>query len=83
MAIGPEFLEEKFKNNIENMEKIIDTYLSEKAFFNNSKSLIMSVPIGMTNEIFNVLRRRYLKVGWKSVDFISDERDGDCLVFGA
>ncbi len=82
MAIGPEQLNDNFREEVDNFEKYIDLALSKTSFKGSSKVHI-DTPRGITNAHFPPLIERYLKAGWKSVtrDF-GDQRDPfDILVF--
>ena len=82
MAIGPEQLNDNFKEEVDNFEKYIDLALSTKSFKGSNKVYI-DTPRGITNAHSPPLVERYLKAGWKSVRReYGDQRDPcDMLIF--
>ena len=82
MAIGPEQLNDNFKEEVDNFEKYIDLALSKKSFKGSNK-VCVNTPSGITNAHFPFLIERYLKAGWKSVtrDFGNQRDSCDILTF--
>lgn len=83
MALGPQFLTELFQKDLKSCEEEIDRMLSENKTFGYNKTITTKVPKGMNREIFAVLKEKYLAAGWKSVEWKSEQRDGDWLEFKA
>jgi hypothetical protein len=79
MAISPKHLEEAFMNEVDDFEKKIDSMLSSQKL--RGKSVNTQVPSGMSSSHFNILRERYLNVGWKDVVYNDDQREGTWLTF--
>ncbi len=67
MAIGPEQLQDSFKEDLIEFEAIIDRNLRNSSFINGSKIISITAPRGMEDAHFNILKMNYLKAGWKSV----------------
>lgn len=82
MAISPEMLNEEFMREVEFYEKTLDSRLASKKLAPNGY-LTLEIPSGMSSSHFEILRRRYLDVGWTEVGWQSDQREGDWLVFKA
>jgi hypothetical protein len=57
--------------------------LSENKTFGYNKTITTKVPKGMNREVFTILKEKYLAAGWKSVEWKSEQRDGDWLEFKA
>jgi len=83
MALGPQFLTELFQKDLKSCEEEIDRMLSENKTFGYNKTITTKVPKGMNREVFTVLKERYLAAGWKSVEWESEQRNGEWLKFKA
>ncbi len=80
MAVSPQLLDENLQKEADEFEKKIDLQLT------NSKlrpggTLTLNVPEGMNYSHFEIIRARYIKVGWKKVEMKSDQREGTWLQF--
>ncbi len=83
MAISPQYFENNLEDRLDRAESEIDESLkrASKNTFQNRQITTM-VPLGLTKELFDEhLKPRYMYVGWKSVDYVGDERDGNYLRF--
>jgi hypothetical protein len=80
MAVSPYDLEQKFEQELDVFEGHIDEVLNKKTICKGG-NINMPPPKGMTNNHFNILKDRYLSVGWTSVEYVSDQRDGEFLKF--
>ena len=81
MAISPKQLNENFMKEVDSYEKAIDARLSLKKL-PSSGSISINIPSGMSHEHLQILKPRYLYVGWKEVRWEFDQREGDnWLVF--
>ncbi len=80
MAVSPYDLEQKFELELDIFEGNIDEVLNKKTIYKGG-NVDIPAPKGMTNGHFNILKDRYLSVGWTSVDWSSDQRDGNYLKF--
>lgn len=76
MAISPQALNETFKKEADKYEQLIDNVLQKKSLSTNG-TVIIPAPDGMTLAHFEILRQRYLDVGWKNLKYDSyyDQRD--------
>jgi hypothetical protein len=81
MAVSPYDLEQKFEHELDVFETDIDEILNKKSL-NKGGYITVPIPKNMTITHFNVLKSRYLSVGWYSVELISDQRFGSFLKFG-
>lgn len=83
MAIGPEQLEDKFKEELNVFEAIIDRNLKNSSFANGGAQVMVTAPTGMQNGHFQELRQRYLVAGWKEVrrEFGHQRDPLDAIVF--
>jgi hypothetical protein len=80
MAVSPYDLEQKFEHELDVFEGHIDEVLNKKTIYKGG-DINIPPPKGMTNSHFNILKDRYLSVGWTSVEYVSDQRDGEYLKF--
>jgi hypothetical protein len=78
MAISPNQLNEEFKKEVNNFEKIIDGLLDKK-ILNFGGTITLSAPKGMSYHHYEALRPRYINAGWKDLKWNSfyDQRDQD------
>jgi hypothetical protein len=83
MAISPNMLNEKLKNEASIIEKKLDHLLSNSHFSPGGSSISISIPSGMTRNHFLILKQRYLDAGWKDLSWRSEQRDGEWLEFKA
>lgn len=83
MAISPEMLNEKLKSEATIIEKKLDSLLSNSHFSSGGTSISISIPSGMGQNHFRILKQRYIDAGWKDVYWRSDQREGDWLEFKA
>jgi hypothetical protein len=67
MAIGPEQIEDNFKEEVDEFETIIDRNLSKATFSKGNNTVSVSAPRGMRESHFKALKERYLSAGWTSV----------------
>jgi hypothetical protein len=76
MAISPNQLNEEFKKEVNNLEKVIDGLLDKKTL-NFGGTITLSAPKGMTYNHFEALKSRYINAGWKELNWDSfyDQRD--------
>lgn len=81
MAISPEQLRDTFKQDIIEFEKKIDQILVSQGDLTFKNHVSMTIPREMKHDHFEVLRLRYIGVGWKDVIWRSDQREGDWLEF--
>jgi hypothetical protein len=82
MAISPKLLDEKFMSEVSSFEKTLDGLLVCSKFDGN-KTVQLNIPSTMNQDHFQILRERYIAVGWKHVVWNSDHREGDWLSFKA
>ena len=80
MAVSPYELEQNFNHELDLFESQIDEDLS-KYTINKGGYISLSPPLKMKETHFNLLKERYLSVGWDSVEHISNQRDGSYLKF--
>ena len=80
MAISPNQLNVNFMCDVDVFEKRIDTLLSSKRI-EPGGSATVDVPTGMSHSHFSILKERYIKAGWESVTWNSDQREGSWLTF--
>ena len=78
MAIAPNQLNEGFKKAADDYEKKIDALL-DKGILVPGGSVTISAPNGMTESHFQLLKPRYISVGWKDLKWNNfyDQREGD------
>lgn len=82
MAISPNHLNEAFMNEVDGFEERIDKVLVSKRVTPGGY-VSVDCPTGMSYEHFNILKERYIKVGWAQVKMESDQREGAWLSFKA
>jgi hypothetical protein len=83
MAVRPEQLDDKFKEEVKGFEIIIDRNLLNSSFRNGSSSVGVTAPSGMSESHFSALRKIYIDSGWRDLkrDY-GDQRDpGDMIIF--
>lgn len=82
MALSPKLLDEKFMSEVDFYEKEIDKKLATNSLiFKINAYVTLNIPSGMTINHFDILKQRYLNVGWKFVNWESDQREGEWLLF--
>jgi hypothetical protein len=75
MAVGPEQLEDRFKEEIEEFEKLIDESLMRSSLPRNGRIWI-DAPRGMLDHHFKIIKEIYERVGWAKVSReFGDQRD--------
>jgi len=67
MAIGPEQLEDRFKEEVDEFEMIVDRNLMRVSFSNGTSMITIDTPKGLSNSHFLTLKSRYILAGWKDV----------------
>lgn len=82
MAISPKLLDDKFMKEVSRIEEQLDDKLTACSL-GPAKRVNIDVPHGMNQSHFQILKPRYIAVGWKDVIWNSDQREGDWLVFEA
>lgn len=80
MAISPYELEQNFEHELDVLEGEIDELLSELKIYRGDTITIIP-PKGLKNKHFNILLSRYLSVGWTSVKWVENQKDGIHLEF--
>lgn len=80
MAISPYDLEQKFEHELDLLEGEIDEYLS-KFSINKGGTIIIPTPKNFKTQHKEQIIYRYLEVGWASVRWINDQKDGSYLEF--
>jgi hypothetical protein len=80
MAVSPYELEQNFNHELDLFEDQIDEDL-RKFTIHKDEYVIVPPPLKMKETHFNLLKERYWSVGWRSVEYISDQRDGSYLKF--
>ena len=78
MAIAPNQLNEGFKKAADDFEKKLDALL-DKHVLAPGGELAIATPWGMNEKHFELLKPRYISVGWKDLKWNSfyDQRDQD------
>ena len=80
MAISPHQLTEKFQQDVDYFEKVIDENLSKMKLAPGS-SVSIPPPPSMGDAHFKVIRDRYIKAGWDDIKLSHDQRDGSYITF--
>lgn len=80
MAISPQSLEEAFQEEVNYYEKKLDMILGNKKII-KGQSISIVTPSGFNQSHFQILRCRYINAGWTDVEYKSDQRDGEWLMF--
>ncbi len=80
MAISPKLLDEKFMKEVSRIEERLDEKLAACSL-GPAKRVSIDVPHEMNQSHFQILKSRYITVGWKNITWNSDQREGDWLVF--
>jgi hypothetical protein len=80
MAISPQSLDFNFQRDVDRFEEIIDRQLVNSKLAKGG-GLILDIPPGMNFSHFEILKERYIKVGWTKIEWKSDQREGDWLTF--
>lgn len=80
MAISPYDLEQKFDQELDILEGQIDELLSNFTI-NRGGIITISPPKGLKGQHTDMLFSRYISVGWSSVRWVEDQRDGSYLEF--
>ena len=78
MAISPNALQEKIINESKQIEILIDNILRQKTI-SSGGTIHFTKPDKMEYSHFEVLKPKYIAVGWKDVTWNShyDQRDGE------
>lgn len=80
MALGPEIFNKKFTENIQAIENEIDRRLADKS--PTSEGYInIDAPRQLDSSNFRIIQHKYLAAGWLSVEYHSDQREGEWMVF--
>lgn len=79
MAINPNTFNQTLQDEAKSFEEQIDKQLPTCSPQNGAVNL--SVPFGMNNSHFQIIRANYIKAGWKDVTWESDQREGNWLRF--
>lgn len=80
MAVKPEQLRDTFRKKVNQYEEEIDALLvGHKGTFNGS--ITLDIPAGLTTDIWQHLRKRYLKAGWEKAEWEYEQREGQWLYF--
>lgn len=74
MAVAPTELNQNFKEEVLGFEVEIDTEL-QSVHVVNGKSVEIKAPTSMNSYHFAALQERYIKAGWRSMEFDDDERN--------
>jgi hypothetical protein len=82
MAISPTALDVKLQEEANHCEKIIDALLVNSSL-GAGRTVTVGIPVNMNHSHLEILRTRYIKVGWTNVLWHSDQREGDWLAFTA
>ena len=80
MAISPYDLEQKFEHELDVLEGQIDELLRNFSIYRGGK-ITISPPKGLKVQHIDMLFDRYTSVGWSSVRWVEDQRDGSYLEF--
>jgi hypothetical protein len=80
MAIGPHQLNEAFNREVDAYEARIDSELAKKSI-GMGGTVSVDFPSGISSLHLQILRQRYLSVGWKEVKENHDQREGSWLTF--
>jgi hypothetical protein len=80
MAVSPQTLRKNFSDEVDAFEKILDSILIERKL-NLGNNISISVPDNMTYSHFQEIKTRYERVGWSSLSWHSDQRDGETITF--
>ncbi len=67
MAIGPEQITDRFKEEIKEFETQIDMALQRSSFNVGTNRIWINAPFGMLEAHFDIIQTLYLKAGWRSV----------------
>ncbi len=80
MAISPRQLEDAFKAEVDYYEDYFDKILNDKSI-KKGQTISINIPSGFSTSHFNILKMRYIAVGWSEVKWNSDQREGEWLTF--
>jgi hypothetical protein len=74
MALGPKTNK---ADRLKKLEQVIDAAI-KRSDENSITFNVENLPC-FSSEIWSTLRKRYKSAGWKKVEFVSDQRDGDYI----
>jgi hypothetical protein len=80
MAVSPQTLRKNFSSEVDAFEKILDSILIERKL-NLGNNISIPAPENMTYSHFQEIKTRYERVGWSSLSWHSDQRDGETITF--
>jgi len=76
MAVGPEQLEDRFKEEIEYFERSIDEKLMKSSISHRDGTIWIDAPAGMLANHFKIIKEIYERAGWSKVSReFGDQRD--------
>jgi hypothetical protein len=83
MAVGPDQLEDRFKEEIKVFERLIDETLMRASLPGRSGRICVDAPRGMLDHHFKILKEIYESAGWTNVSReFGDQRDPcDAITF--
>jgi hypothetical protein len=80
MALGPEIFNQRFVESIQSIEQEIDRNLADKTPTSDGYINIYA-PRQLDSSNFRIIQHKYLAAGWLSVEYHSDQREGEWMVF--
>jgi hypothetical protein len=80
MAISPMELEYRLSVEVDSFEKMFDEKLKGQTLHKGG-SITIAPPSGFNSSHFAEIRKRYMKVGWSSLEYHSDQREGTYVKF--
>ena len=80
MAISPRHLDNAFKAEVDYYEEYFDKMLAKHTII-KGHSLSVDITSGFSPSHFDILKTRYIDVGWSEVKWNSDQREGEWLTF--
>ena len=81
MAISPNHLNDAFIEEVNYYERAFDKQLAKEKITKGGSITISNVPMGYTMGHHKMIVERYKAAGWKDVEYNSDQRDGEWMVF--
>ena len=83
MAISPTMLKENFTQEVDELEQYFDKKLSTVKLSTLQAYTCIDTPKDRSfhKDHFIILANRYISAGWKNVEYVSDQRDGEYLKF--
>lgn len=79
MAIGPTELKANFEAEAIKFEPQIDALLKAQKFYGTTVSI--TPPIGMNVSHYQILKEKYLDMGWGDLSWRDDQLDGTTITF--